>query len=139
MRNILCAGFLLITGCAAETDPWVGTYHGTAFHDWRGCVSGAHGSLGPDDFGIVLARDESGELVWSSLCAFPVIELGEGAARLAPFECDSTLPDGTPVHVRVVNGALERNGDELALRAALDSVTPDACITSVVDFVGYRE
>lgn len=133
MRIALLA--LVLAGCAS--DPWPGRYEGTTTTEQRECT----GAALPTDTQattVGLERTRTGELVLNGRCLVELREINSMTATFVPLSCDVALSDGTPARYDVVNGRAQLDGDRLELEYSAQVTTPDACITGLATFRGFR-
>lgn len=124
--------------CGAP-DPWAGSYEGESVIDGRDCTTGELVD-GPVVRAVTVRVERGADgLFINARCLLRFEELSTSSARLEPGECESSLDDGTPIHIDVVNGRARLDGDELALDYALDARSPVECVTATYQFVGYRQ
>jgi hypothetical protein len=125
---------VLLAGCSG--DPWVGSYDGTSFTEGRSCA-GVPFDPASSDVTVSVQRDDTGLFV-NGRCLIRLEELSDTEARVVPTTCDTTLDDGTPATVEIVNGRASLDGDEFALEYSSALETPEECATATTMFVGTR-
>ncbi len=131
---------LALSSCGAHADPWVGTYDATKITSAVDCTTGVPLAGSPTTTtGVVdLMRSSDDRLFTAGVCPIFFREVSAAYAELSPGECDSSLADGTAVHVMLTSGRLELAGDRLTGEYDTRTMTPTQCVTSRTTIDGTR-
>lgn len=124
------------TGPADPRQAWVGVYRGTYDSIAFDCTTSAPlDTAEPHERTRPIIIDASGRLVVDLPCPIPLELTGEWTARVPPFECDSTLPDGSPVHAEYSGGSAELiGGDELWMETRYEVEHAGGCDDTADNF-----
>lgn len=136
------AGALIATACAAPSfpgDAFVGEYDGS-----YACMGEVDSTGEPyvetfDDTVVIDQHDDGRIFVAGMRCDMPLEALSDRQARVLEHECVTALPDGTPVTMYVMGGAVHRTGSFLTLTFQADVVSPTIVINNLgCSFDGRR-